>query len=143
MLKVQLAQRPARSLLRGGAFDFVFSVHTWQYVPHKAEFLSEVHRMLKPGGRALIHALRPHVQSNFVIRNKRGEEVDLFPILDKHPEVNVFQDEQRSPVIEINKNRRSLGLKLRFNFKESELLYSLLDHTTFVSVYSQHKLRIF
>jgi len=116
-------------------FDFVFSVQTWQYVPRKAEFLHEVHRLLKPGGIALIHAPTRGQHSDFVIHTGR-QKIDGFKQIEKHPDVEVEAPAFDERIITVKKSTRSLKLPLKFSLKKSMIGFRFTDGSLhFVSAY--------
>ncbi len=109
------------------SFDFVYSVHTWQYVPDKAKFLEEVHRVLKPRAVALIHT--NFAESNFRIERKRQNKryrVRPFEFLARKGIEKTIED-----VLKVQKKRRALNLGLQLDHRKSRVT----DARNFISAY--------
>ncbi len=101
---------------RGNSFDLAFSIHTFQYVPDKAQFLREVHRVLKAGGEGLIHGAL--MSGNFVVKTSKYT-ADAIGYLG-HPELK--KSGERDDLISVVKKRPKLILPIRLNLQESKAL---------------------
>ncbi len=124
-------------------FDFAFSVHTAEYVPDKAEFLREVHRVLKPGAEAAIHCAL--MSGNFVVKRRKQQ---LIPkeFLQRNQQLRV--SDERNDLIHIYKKRPELHLPLKLSILESKALgwdeansRQSKHNLQFVSVYRETKQR--
>ena len=88
-----IAMDAARLALAPGRFDFVISQDTLEHVDEDERFVSEIYRILKPGGAAVIftpaspvHVIRPRpehlreysVESLLALLTKYFREVELF-----------------------------------------------------------------
>ncbi len=110
-----------------GAFDFVFANHVWQYVPDKVKFLREVHRVLKNGGSAMIHALSTRnygAEHNFIISDENGVTMLGEKMLAHDNQVQITQHPQypHVRVVHLTKKRKSLHFPGRFSLKHTKLI---------------------
>ncbi len=130
VVKAEASALPFKS----NAFDLAFSVHTFQYVPDKAEFLREIHRVLKTGAQAAVHGAL--MNENFVVKRKKRT---LIPreFLDGHIQLRV--SDERDDLICVYKKTAQLHLPLKLNLRKSKADEKIKYTPHFISVYTETK----
>ena len=116
------------------SLDFVFSAVTIRFMQHKATFLEEVCRVLRPGGRAMLHFGESHwnypysvaadnriltpYTSRFVLRH--GNELIPLPVYLKLFEAGCFRFDftTESRCIALVSKRAAGGLQLQLDYNE-------------------------
>ncbi len=117
-----------------GLFDLVYSAHVFTYIPDKLRHLEEVHRVLKPGGTALVHRVKePDVYASEIY--EAGETGNKIVNLSNRPEITTtpHRDVKRADLvhelIEIKKTKPKLTFGLKLDLKKST------QNSDFYSVY--------